>query len=211
MFSFTEIRGQSSLLHPRGGVDINTSYVTRKKPAWWVLFKLLLVAGMVAIGMGIGVPTLLEFKFPFWQAVVITTGVMFIYIGVAFFFRPEANTDNMGWAGGAANDPFQYSDNVNRFLWKAHCFLGPGRFTSETLLDLCVLLGIAGGDEVIDENAEQAAMAAAATSGLSSAFDPTQPIAPTLSANRFEQPPPGNHGGQVQLDSWKYLQQQAQR
>ena len=48
-----------------------------------------------------------------------TAGGMLIYTGIAFFFRPEPNTDNLGWGGGLGNDPFQTSDNVNRFLWKA--------------------------------------------------------------------------------------------
>jgi hypothetical protein len=40
------------------------------------------------------------------------------------------------------NDPTQYSDNVNRTLWKVHCLLGPGRFISETVLDCCTLVGL---------------------------------------------------------------------
>jgi hypothetical protein len=108
MFSFSEYQGQSSLLHKHGTVEINTTYVTRRKPLWLVALKLLGVAAMVAVGYGLIVPTLLQFSFPLWQAIAVASGAMMIYMGVAFFVRPEPNTDNMGWGlGGMADDPFQ--------------------------------------------------------------------------------------------------------
>jgi hypothetical protein len=195
MYSVTEMQGQSGLLHKSGTVEINSEYVTRKKPVWLVLLKLAGVAAMVAVGAAIGVPTLLEFEFPLWQAIAITVGGMMVYMGVAFFLRPEANTDNLGWGGGLANDPFQSSDNVNRFLWKLHCALGPGRFTAETLLDLCVLIGVARGAEIVDtappaEHFTPGTVALITPSvvptkrGSSGDFDASQPIAP-LDPNRF--------------------------
>jgi hypothetical protein len=219
MFGFTEFQGQSSLLHTSGTVELNTEYCTQKKPAWLVLIKLLCVAGMVAIGYGITVPTFLELKYPLWQAFVLGTAAMMLYTGVAFFIRPEANTDNLGWGGGMGNDPFQYSDNVNRFLWRAHCFLGPGRFTSETLLDLCVLLGLAGGDEVQTEEIEpEDQIALECAELIATSFDATKPIAPlaegtpfassaALSPDRFEPRSPNPFAGQQTLESWKYFQQ----
>lgn len=149
MFSYTEWRGQSRLLDKHGEIEINTEYVTRRKPAWWVFVKLLALALMIAAGYGIALPTLAH-HLPLWKAVVLIAGGMLIYLGLAFFIRPEANTDNMGWCGGLANDPTQYSDDINRSLWQFHCLLGPGRFASTTLLDLCVLAGIAAGDEVLE-------------------------------------------------------------
>jgi len=190
MFSLTEFQGQSDLLHKSGTIEINTDYSARKKSAWLVLLKLLGVAAMVAVGAAIAMPTLLELKLPLLQAVAITAGGMMIYTGIAFFLRPEPNTDNLGWGGGMMNDPFQCSDNVNRFLWRAHCALGPGRFTAETLLDLCVLLGIVKGDEA-DQPSPAAAPgvapgAASLELGILSSFDATRPIAP-LDPSRFAQ------------------------
>jgi hypothetical protein len=206
MFSFTEFQGQSSL-DKHGSVEINTEYYTRKKPAWWVLLKLLGVAAMVAVGYGIALPTVAE-ALPLWQACAAVAGVMLIYVGIAFFFRPEPNTDNMGWIGGMSNDPTQYSDNINRSLWNLHCVLGPGRFTAETLLDLCVLLGLAKGDEILDSTSPaelQCDLPAAASADAAIAAQASAP----LRADRFEQPGPGPTGGQVQLDSWRYLQPRA--
>jgi hypothetical protein len=50
MVSFTEMQGQSNLLHKSGTVEINTDCYRQRRPAWLVLLKLLGVAAMVAVG-----------------------------------------------------------------------------------------------------------------------------------------------------------------
>ena len=203
MFSFSEYRCQSST-DTHGTVEINTEYVTRKKPAWLVLLRLAGVAAMIAVGYGIALPTLAG-ALPLWQAIAAVAGVMLIYVGLAFFFRPEPNTDNMGWVGGGMNDPTQYSDNINRWLWNLSCLLGPGRFTAETLLDTCVLAGLAHGDEIIDD--QVAAVDVDIQSAELVAVAPTTEQPTPLRPDRFEKPAPGPTGGQLQLDSWRYFQQ----
>jgi hypothetical protein len=154
MFSFTEYQSQSSY-DKHGGIRLNTTYQTVKKPAWLVLLKLAALAVMVGMAAAVLIPALAQ-CFPAWKATLAIAGILLIYIGIAFFFRPEANTDNMGWFGGMGNDPFQYSDNINRFLFQLHMVLGPGRFAAETLLDACALVGLAKGPEVIEAEAEEA-------------------------------------------------------
>jgi hypothetical protein len=39
-------------------------------------------------------------------------------------------------------DPTQISDDLNRSLWSLHCFLGPGRFVTSTLLETAAWAGI---------------------------------------------------------------------
>jgi len=205
MVSFTEMQGQSNLLHKSGTVEINTDCYRQRRPAWLVLLKLLGVAAMVAVGFGIGLPSLLEFEFPLWQAIAITAAVMFVYTTIAFFIRPEPNTDNLGWGGGVANDPFQYSDNVNRFLWKAHCLLGPGRFTSETLLDTCVLLGLLRGAEALEAGPQsQDSQRGYAAVSEGNSFDSTRPIAP-LDPNRFALSSANSVTERIQQDSQRYV------
>ena len=194
MFSFTEIRGQSSL-DKHGSVQIHSEFFRLKRPAWLVLLKILGVAAMVAVGFAIALPSIHELspKLPPWQAIVGVSAAMIFYTCVAFFFRPEANGDNMGWFGGTTNDPTQYSDNINRLLWKAHMILGPGRFTAETLLDTCVLVGLMKGVDEVDESAQ-------------AQFTGQSPE--TIFAAATQPPPqPGQPGGPgMQLDSWKYFQ-----
>jgi hypothetical protein len=204
MFSLLEIRGQSSQLHKSGSIEINTECYRQRRPAWLVLLKLLGVAGMVAVGAAISIPSLLEVEVPLGQAIVMTAIGMIVYTTIAFFIRPEANTDNLGFGGGMANDPFQCSDNVNRFLWRCHCVLGPGRFTADTLLDLCVLIGLMKNG---DEHSHDAAHGAFPAISAGGAFDANKPITP-LDPNRFQQSSGNFVAGQIQLDSQRFFQSQ---
>jgi hypothetical protein len=202
MFTPLEMRAHSSQLHKTGSVEINTDFYRRRRPWWLILIKLMAVAAMVAIGAAIAVPTLLELDFPLWHASVVTGVGMLAYTAVAFFFRPEANTDNMGVGGGMGNDPSQYGDNVNRFLWKAHCVLGPGRFTAYTILDILVWVRLLkNGDEVDPSTTDKVAFPAMTSGG---AFDASRPIAP-LDPNRFAQTSGNFVAGQIQLDSQRFF------
>lgn len=202
MFSLLEMRAHSSRLNPSGTIEINTDFYRSRRPWWMVLLKMIAVAAMVAIGAAIAVPTLLELSFPLWHASIVTGVGMILYTAVAFFFRPEANTDNMGVAGGMGNDPFQCGDNVNRFLWKAHCVLGPGRFTADTFLDILVLVRLLKTGDEEDPATTDKVVFPAMTSG--GAFDATRPIAP-LDPNRFAQSSGNFVAGQIQLDSQRFI------
>lgn len=196
MFSYTEFRGQSSL-DKHGSVEFHTEFFRRRRPAWLVLLKILGSIAMIAVGFAIALPSIKEVApdFAMWKAVLAVSAAMVFYTAIAFFIRPEANGDNMGWFGGSCNDPTQYSDNINRFLWKLHMILGPGRFTAETLLDTCVLVGLVRGEDVVDESAPPQYRGGSPEDILASV---TQP--PAAQGDQ----PPGPPG--VQLDSWKYFQ-----
>jgi hypothetical protein len=194
MFSLGDIGGHSSLLHKSGTVELNTDTFRHRRPAWLVLLKLLGVAAMIAVGAGIAIPTLLEFEFPLWHAIAVTAGGMVAYTVIAFFVRPDPNTDDL--------------TNVNKFLWNLHCVLGPGRFTSETFLDLAVLFGLMREDEVLEAGAAQsqgygAAGAGVGKGGGSGVFDPSQPIAP-LDPNRFALSSANSVTEKIQRDSQRF-------
>jgi len=139
MVGWYEIVGERTSPQKAGSVRLNTFYATRKKSPWLVAVKVLGMFVMFAVGYGLLLPII---PLPLWKSMVLSSGLMLVYVGIAFFVRPEPNGENMGFAGGIFNDPTQYSDNMNRALWKAHCMLGPGRFISETVLDCCTLLGL---------------------------------------------------------------------
>jgi hypothetical protein len=122
-----------------GTIEVNTEYDAPRKPLWLVLLKLFGLLAMLPVGYLLVIPLL---PLPAWQSIVVASGILLIYIGLAFFIRPEPDTDNLGYAGGLVNDPFHYSDDMNRWLLLLHCVLGPGRFASETILDACALLGV---------------------------------------------------------------------
>ena len=68
-----------------------------------------------------------------WQAVCITSAVVFAYLLIARFVRPEPEMDNLGWLGGLVDDPFHYSDDINRFLLFLLIVLAPGRLIARWL------------------------------------------------------------------------------
>jgi len=138
-----------------GTIDVNTTYVTRRKPAWLVLLKLLGLAVFVAVFAGIAYPSLQPILGPLKSAAVIA-GTLLIYQGLAFFFKPEACEENIGYHGGRYDDPFKFSDNINRGLMDLNVGLAPGRYAAETLLDFCVLIGLARGEEVLEAEAPSA-------------------------------------------------------
>lgn len=190
MFSLLDFQGQSQLLHPAGSLDLNGEYVAQRKPLWLIALKLLGTLAMIAVGGAIAIPSLLEFKFPLWHAIAITAGGMCVYTGIAYFVRPDPNTDEI-------------SSGINKFLWRLHCCLGPGRFTAETLLDVCACVGIGGGNEAAPAAETADGRFTGARSSLS-AFDATQPIAP-LDPNRFAQSSGNFVAGQIQLDSQRFF------
>jgi hypothetical protein len=190
MFSPFECHGQSILPHKPGSMELNTEYRTHKKPLWLIALKLLGSAAMIAVGGAIAIPSLLELEYPLWHAIGITAGGMCIYTAIAFFVRPDPNTDEI-------------TSGVNKFLWRLHCVLGPGRFTAETLLDVCAYVGLAGGQEVAAVEGHGEGPFAIRSAPLG-AFDATQPIAP-LDPNRFAQSSGNFVAGQIQLDSQRFF------
>jgi len=183
-----------SALDKSGTVELNTDCYRIRRPAWLVLLKLLGAAAMIAVGAAIAIPSLLELEFPLWHAIAVTAGGMILYTAIAFFVRPEPNTDNLS--------------GFNKFLWNVHCALGPGRFTSDTLLDLCVLVGLVRTDDGPAAAPAQAAEGFGgagfnAALGGSGVFDPSQPIAP-LDPNRFALSSANSVTEKIQRDSQRF-------
>ncbi len=152
MVGWYEVMGERTDPKDAGKVRINTFYETQKKPLWLILLKLSGLFAMVAVGFALLLPSV---PLPLWQSIALASGCMLIYVGIAFFVRPEPNGDNMGFLGGMFNDPTHYSDNISRALWNAHCFLGPGRFVVETILDCSTRLGFTAEISAEQANREE--------------------------------------------------------
>ncbi len=63
-----------------------------------------------------------------------------LYLAAGYLLHPAPDTSNVGWLGGLVNDPFHYTDNVNRQLVVLSAILLPARFAAESLIDLIRLL-----------------------------------------------------------------------
>lgn len=66
--------------------------------------------------------------------------ILFAYCLLSYFVRPEPDTSNIGWLGGLMDNPFRYSDDINRFLLFLKILLIPGRFLAESIADGIFLL-----------------------------------------------------------------------
>lgn len=58
------------------------------------------------------------------------------YVIVGTILRPKPRTDNMGMAGGLIDNPFQYSDDINRSLFGLSLLLLPGQFLGNSVIDM---------------------------------------------------------------------------
>jgi hypothetical protein len=63
-----------------------------------------------------------------------------LYLLLGYTLHPKPDMTNVGWAGGLFDHPFRYSDDINRSLIFLTVFLWPGRFVSESLVDMVGLV-----------------------------------------------------------------------
>ncbi|NQT36631.1 MAG: hypothetical protein HQ581_04030 [Planctomycetes bacterium] len=103
----------------------------RYKPL--VLIKFLFVVIGLPVAWCLVVPRV---PLPLWQAIAAVVGGTLIYVALCYLIDFEPEMDNLGWLGGAMDNPVRYSDDVNRWLLGLKCLLGPGRFVAESVLDI---------------------------------------------------------------------------
>jgi hypothetical protein len=65
-------------------------------------------------------------------------GGVAVYLLAGWTFRPIPDTGNMGWLGGLVDNPFRFSDDINRFLIFLKIFMFPGAFAADTFFDFAV-------------------------------------------------------------------------
>lgn len=63
-----------------------------------------------------------------------------LYLLLGYIAHPKPDYSNIGWMGGLFDNPFRYSDDINRSLIFLTALLLPGRFVSESLVDMVELL-----------------------------------------------------------------------
>ena len=96
MVGWYEIVGERADPRKVGSVKLNTFYETRKKNAWFVALQGLALVAMIAAGYAV---TVTWIPMALWQSCTLVAGIMLMYVGVAFFVRPEADrTTSVFWA-----------------------------------------------------------------------------------------------------------------
>jgi hypothetical protein len=59
-----------------------------------------------------------------------------LYLLLGHTVHPKPDLSNVGWMGGLFDHPFRYSDDINRSLIVLTVLIWPGRFLSESLVDM---------------------------------------------------------------------------
>jgi hypothetical protein len=154
MFSFSKVQGPLLPGSP-DWIKFESNYVTDKKPVGTVLLRTAGLLALLALATAFITPPLL-YVLPAWKAVLVMLGMVLVYLGVSFIVRPQVDRDTLDWRPGSMTT--EPAANINRLLAIAHWLLAPGRFAAETLLDICVLTGLAqgtntGGDASGEESA----------------------------------------------------------
>ena len=74
-----------------------------------------------------------------WKALGIYAVSVIIYLLISYRVNPVAETRNMGWFG-FINNPFKYTDDINRILLFFKIFFYPGRLIGIGLADFWELI-----------------------------------------------------------------------
>jgi len=95
---------------------------------------ILILKTIVSIAIVIGFYYLVfGISFQFKPFITFVT-IMAVYSAAGYFISPEPDYSNVGWLGGIFDNPFRFSDDINRMLIFVAVILIPGRLISTTVL-----------------------------------------------------------------------------
>ena len=115
-----------------GRIDVHENERTRSR---WSVIVLGVVALIVAV-----LPLYFFYRYGSsgrgqWAEIFFIFSIEIMYLGLAYWLKPEPDTRNLGWFGWMDN-PFRISDDYNRFLFVFAALLLPGRLVSIGIVDL---------------------------------------------------------------------------
>ncbi|MFP4029818.1 MAG: hypothetical protein ACLFWL_18725 [Candidatus Brocadiia bacterium] len=134
-----------------GGFDTPTRKPIHKR---WAVFVRFAVA---VILLGVGFYLLFAYAVePTNKSVALALAVAFFYLFIAYLIRPAPDMENIGWCGGLFDNPFRYSDDINRTLLSLKLILMPGRLIAAALVDMVILVANANKMGYGEERMSQA-------------------------------------------------------
>ena len=134
--SLFEWLGESFNPGPVGSVDFG-GQSRGSRPRIWVL----VCFGLAVLLLGFWIYLVLG-VWEVWSAAElggIALGTV-LYLLLGYAVHPKPDHSNVGWLGGLLDNPFRYSDDINRSLIFLTALLLPGRFVSESLVDMVGLV-----------------------------------------------------------------------
>jgi hypothetical protein len=150
--SFYEWWAESNNPGPMGKIELRDEEHERCQWAPLVWARFLLVAIGLPVLWGVSASMI---PLPWYQAGALVVGISLIYIAVSYMIEVKPDMSNVGWAGGLVDDPFRYSDDVNRQLMGLECLLGPGKFVVESVVDWSEMVLLAKDDSPEQPTSEE--------------------------------------------------------
>ena len=133
--SFFEWMGEGYNPGRVGTVDVGGEYRGQQP---WPLVGFRLLFSLAAIG---GAWYLVFQYFPLTRQVIgITLLSTMAYVALGWLVRPKADMSNVGMFGGLVDQPFRYSDDMNRSLLFFQAVLFPGKFIGDAFADAFTLV-----------------------------------------------------------------------
>lgn len=126
-----EIIGEFINPGPVGKVYLNDDdYNIRQK-----LIPIRFIVSLIIIGL-IEYLLIFQTNFDNDSAYVLKVNIgLFIYLLISLFINIKPDYDNLGWVPFLINNPFRFSDNINRFLVILNLLLNPGKFISKSIVE----------------------------------------------------------------------------
>ena len=124
---------------PKGTIDAEVKGPSQRHGI--VRFFLFMIAFVI---IGAGLFGIFFFFRPVPVCGIIGAIIWITYFVLALFLRPKPNYDNMGWAGGLIDNPFRYSDDINRGLFFLNIYLYPGRILAFWMFDFIMFVLMKG-------------------------------------------------------------------
>ena len=62
-------------------------------------------------------------------------GALAIYLLIGYFIQVKPNYDNLGWIPFIINNPFRFSDNINRLLVLLMVLFIPGKYVANSIVE----------------------------------------------------------------------------
>ena len=125
-----EIIGELINPSPVGKVELNDDdYDIRQK-----LIPIRFIISLIIIGI-------IEYLFVFqmeylnnFSELLKVNAFLIFYLLIAYKMSIRPDYDNLGWVPFLINNPFRFSDNINRFLVILNLLLTPGKFISKSIV-----------------------------------------------------------------------------
>lgn len=145
--SLLEWLGEARNPGPSGGVSVGPPPPNGGSPRRIVMRAIIAVI-LLGVATWYAVAAALE---PY--GTLVAPIVLVVYLLASAFLHPEPDADNMGYLGGAIDNPFRISDDANRTMLMLAAVLVPGKFVVGALVDAWRLgrgrrtIVLRGGDE----------------------------------------------------------------